>query len=511
MGARRGVSRGVNRRSLVATGAVALLVVAAVLTGELPAWGVQTVPPAVKTVQANLPPVKAGSGANVPWSGPAVAILDSGSEARTDYNLKAQVNCFGSGDAGDANGHGTAVAGVIGAYDDNAGIVGVAPGVPLYSVRILDSKNAGTPTTMMCGLNWVIANAKADNIRVVNLSLGTAGTDDGNCGKTNGDPIHQAICTITGMGIVVVAAATNNNVDIAKVVPASYNEVLAVSNMADFDGQPGGKATAPAACTAQFSMPWGDDTAATNSGYAVSAADQAHIIAAPGACPYSTLKGNRTGYLQSGTSMSTAVASGVVADCLAAGGSCAAMTSSQAVMQTVIAQAKAQASLGHGFQGDPLHPVAGKYYGYLASTVPLSGTGSPTPTPTPTLTSTPTPTPTPTKTPTPTPTPTPTATPTPPKDTTPPTVTITSPPSGTAFSTSGTAVAQASDNVAVTGVTFWVGTTKVATAAKQSSGLWSATISTAGYPNGTYTFVAKATDAAGNVGTSPGVSVKVAH
>jgi hypothetical protein len=451
----------------------------------------QFVPAQVGTVQANQAPVNAGNGSGT-WNGPAIAIVDSGVNADTDYNLKQQVNCFGSGTADDANGHGTGVAGVAAAYDNSYGTVGIAPGAPIYSVRILDDKNKGSIQTLVCGLNWVAANAAADDIKVLNLSLGAPGADDNNCGYTNGDVVHQAICGLAAQGVTVVVSAVNDGKNFANYIPASYSEVLTATNVADYDGKPGGKGTPPCAVTPP------DDSPAPSSNYAVDPSDQAHTLAAPGVCPYTTQKGNRYGYIQSGTSMSAAALSGVVLDCLAAGGGCDPGGSAASVRDTVIAQSKAQAEKGHSFTGDPLHPIAGKYYGYLASTIPLSGSSTPTPTPTPT----------PTGTPTPTPTPTPTQTP-PPKDTIPPVVTVTSPASGSTVSGSVTLIASASDDspTGVKSVSFYSGTLKVADATKQSSGLWQATVNSRSYPNGSYPFVAKATDFAGNVGISPSITV----
>ena len=77
----------------------------------------QTVPPSVGTVEADDPPVRAGDGSGA-WAGPGVAIVDSGVSQHSDINLALAVNCFGSGTAADANGHGTGVAGFMAAYDN---------------------------------------------------------------------------------------------------------------------------------------------------------------------------------------------------------------------------------------------------------------------------------------------------------------------------------------------------------------------------------------------------------
>jgi hypothetical protein len=475
-----------------AKGLWAAILLVAVLGGASAAQasGTQVTRPGVLTVEADKAPVLAGSGRE--WDGPAVAVIDSGVDAHSEINLAGQANCYGSGGSGDANGHGTAVAGYIGARDNGFGIVGIAPGVPVYSVRVLGTKNDGSVDTIVCGLQWVIANAAEHNIRVVNLSVGTEGVDDGDCGRTNADDLHEAVCALTSRGIVVVASAANSATDLARYIPAAYDEVLTATNVTNFDGLPGGLGTDPCGVGAT------DDTPASKSNYAVSAADRAHTLAAPGVCPYTTLKGNRYGYVQSGTSLAAAALTGVVLDCLRAGGACAGATTVAEVHHILISQARAAAERGRTFAGDPLSPVTGRYYGYLASTVPAGGA---TPTPTPTPTSTPTPVPS--------PTPTPTSTPTP--DTTAPTVAIVAPADNSTVSGAVAVTVLSEDNVATTGVVLWSGRQRLGDLAYAGNGTWWVSVASHGYRNGTYPLHATAVDAAGNTGTSAIVSVTIAN
>jgi len=457
------------------------------LTIDRATWGeAQTITNVPKAVEATGAPVYAGDGVT-DYQGPAVAVIDSGVDTHPDYNLAGSVNCFGSGTVADANGHGTGVAGYMAATDNSQGIVGVAPGAPIYSVRVLGSKNEGTLTGLMCGLTWVAEHHAEYNIRVVNMSMGTTGADDGNCGYTNGDVVHQAICGLAESGVVVVAAAGNQKVDFRTLIPAAYDEVLAVTNYADYDGDPGGFGVSP--CGAETP----DDAYAVTSNFAVLEADKAHTVAAPGVCPYTTKKGNGYAYIQSGTSMSTAATSGVVLDCLSPGGACVGQ-SPAAIIQTVRAQAAAAAALrGHQFAGDPMSPVAGKYFGFAVSVIPTDDT-------------TPTPTPTPTATPTPTPTATPTPTPTP--DTQAPAVTIITPVAGQTISGQFTALASASDDVGVTSLAFYSGAQKLGDAAWTGQ-YWALTVDTTAYRNGSYPIVAKARDAAGNTGNSAQITVVI--
>jgi hypothetical protein len=424
----------------------------------------QTIAPHVPSVEADKAPVHAGNGVGG-WSGPAVAVIDSGVSTHPDINLQKAVNCFdSSNDATDANGHGTGVSGYMAAIDNGTGVVGVAPGAPIYSVRVMGDKNQGTISTVTCGLNWVLANHAQYNIKVVNMSLGTPGSDDGNCGYTNNDVMHQAICALVADGLTIVASAANEGTDLARYAPAAYDEVLAATNVADYDGKPGGLATSNG-CSAVTP----DDSPPASSNYAVSAADQAHTVASPGVCPYTTKLGNRYGYIQSGTSMSAAAVSGVVLDCFAAG-QCTGKSVAQ-VRQTIIDQAAAAAARGHRFTGDPLSPIAGKYYGYEVSTIPVGSGGS--------------------------------------ADTTAPKVAITSPVDGTSVAASTRVVATATDEVGVTAVKFLVNGAVAATGTAGTADQYSATLDLSAYAGSTVTLTATASDAAGNTGTSTQVSVRV--
>jgi subtilisin len=218
------------------------------------------------------------------WSGIAVAVIDTGSGPHNDLNVVGGKNCSTGNSFADGNGHGTHVAGTIGAINNNASVVGVAPGIPIYSVRVLNNAGSGSWSSVACGIDWVTANASTLNIKVANMSLGGTGTDDGDCGNTNKDALHKAICGSVAAGVTYVVAAGNSNSNLAGFVPAAYDEVLAVTAMADFNGQPGGGA-APT-CRSDV-----DETPADFSNFAAAGtSDTNHTIAAPGVCILSTWK-----------------------------------------------------------------------------------------------------------------------------------------------------------------------------------------------------------------------------
>jgi subtilisin family serine protease len=184
------------------------------------------------------------------------------------------------------------------------------------------------------------------------MSLGGSGTDDGNCGKTNGDALHKAICRSVAAGITYVAAAGNSSADLAGFTPAAYNEVLAVTAVADFDGQPGGGAAA----TCRYEV---DDSAASFSNFAGSL-DAPHTIAAPGVCIQSTWLGGGYNTI-SGTSMASPHVAGTAALCIGIG---ACTGDPSAVIGKLLTDAATQ-PYGYGFAGDPSSPTAGRYYGFL--------------------------------------------------------------------------------------------------------------------------------------------------
>jgi serine protease AprX len=106
----------------------------------------------------------------------------------------------------DDNGHGTHVAGIIGGngYDSKGEKAGIAPGASLVSLKVLDANGQGTISNIIAALGWVKTNAKAYNIKVVNMSVGAAIRE-----SYWTDPLTLAVKAITDQGITVVTAAGN--------------------------------------------------------------------------------------------------------------------------------------------------------------------------------------------------------------------------------------------------------------------------------------------------------------
>ena len=335
----------------------------------------QTLPTGVNRIDADLGSQAAGDGTGTAPGD--VAVMDTGIDtSHPDLEVAGGVNCVGSygshdGTIGDQNGHGTHVAGIVGAKDDGEGTVGVAPGVRLWSVRVLDTIGSGSTSTQLCGIEWVTANGPALGIKVANASMVLFGAaDDGNCGNTSGDPLQRAVCRSTEAGILwVFGAGNNSNVSFVNAAGAGYDQVLTVTGVADGNGVPNVPTTTTFTCPAVNGTrktpnyaPETDDKHYSVSSYAVNG-DVAHTIAAPGSCIWSTYKGGTYGNM-TGTSMAAPHAAAAAHLCIASG-QCPGTPAETIQKLRADAEAYSLAEPGFGFTGDPLRPVTGRYYGHL--------------------------------------------------------------------------------------------------------------------------------------------------
>lgn len=276
----------------------------------------QTLPTGVDRIDTDLnPTVGLAEGNGVEVDVP-IAVIDTGIAEHADLNVGGRVDCtvrdrggpFASyscaeGQGDDGNGHGTHVAGTIGAKDNGQGVVGVAPGTPLWSVKVCP--NSSCPGgAIIAGIDWV-AGKKTDpsdgvDFAAANFSISSADSDS-RCGDP-ANATHAAICGLVDTGVSFVMAAGN-----AGDVKVPYPVALSVSAIADFDGVAGG-AGEPTCRTDE------DDTLASFSNYGEDVR-----IAAPGVCILSTW--NDGGYdTINGTSMAAPHVAGAVALYLHANG-----------------------------------------------------------------------------------------------------------------------------------------------------------------------------------------------
>jgi serine protease AprX len=145
--------------------------------------------------------------------GVGVAVLDSGIARDADFTqptnrILAAANFADSlGSLADPGGHGTHVAGTIAGngWRSNGQYVGVAPGANLVDVRVLDSNGNGRMSSVILGIQWALAHRTQYNIRVLNLSLGAQAPVSYRL-----DPLAAAVEIAWLRGLVVVAAAGNS-------------------------------------------------------------------------------------------------------------------------------------------------------------------------------------------------------------------------------------------------------------------------------------------------------------
>ncbi|MGH2739852.1 MAG: S8 family peptidase [Actinomycetota bacterium] len=223
-----------------------------------------------------------------------VAVLDTGIDYdHPDLNVVHRASCLGvfgsctSNSGDDGNGHGSHVAGTIGAIDNSIGVVGVAPGARLWAIQVLDSTGSGFTSGVIAGVEYV--TARAGQIEVANMSLG-GGSSSSLC---------SAITNSINAGVVHAVAAGNEDQNASNVSPANCSGVITTSSLNDLDGAPGG--LAGAGCSDQ------DDTLSYFSNWGSTIE-----IAAPGGCIYSTYR--NAGYATiSGTSMASPHAAGAAA------------------------------------------------------------------------------------------------------------------------------------------------------------------------------------------------------
>ncbi|HEX8187497.1 MAG TPA: S8 family serine peptidase [Pyrinomonadaceae bacterium] len=151
-------------------------------------------------------------------TGVGVAVIDSGVYAGhrsfLDRSNRVRVvyskDFTGEGRTDDPFGHGSHVAGVAAGNGrvSNGAYAGVAPNANVVNLRVLGSRGAGPASALLAALDWVLSNRATYNIRVVNLSLGTAAVD-----SYRDDPLCRAARKLANAGIVVVAAAGNEGKD----------------------------------------------------------------------------------------------------------------------------------------------------------------------------------------------------------------------------------------------------------------------------------------------------------
>jgi len=159
----------------------------------------QTLPWGIEKIGADDSSTAAGNGSGAVGSVRAY-IIDTGIDTgHADLNVAGHIN-FAGGANTDCNGHGTHVAGTVAAEDNSQDVVGVAPGVALYGVKVLGCGGSGTTSGVIKGIDWVTDNAQAPAI--ANMSLGGGLSD----------ALDDAVRNSVAAGVFYSIAAGNSGV-----------------------------------------------------------------------------------------------------------------------------------------------------------------------------------------------------------------------------------------------------------------------------------------------------------
>ncbi len=314
------------------------------------------------------------------------------------------------GNANDCHGHGTHVAGTVG-----GSTYGLAKGVTIHPVRVLDCQGSGSDAGVIAGVDWVRTN----HIKpaVANMSLG------GGASQALDDAVANAI----NAGIVFAIAAGNDNQSACNYSPARTPSAITVGSTTSTDARSSfsnyGTCLDIFAPGSSITSAWGTGDTATNT--------------------------------ISGTSMASPHVAGVAALYLSAN-------------PTATPQQVRDALVSNGSAGKVTSPGTGSPNVLLYSGFIGGGGG----------------------------------------ETTPPTTSITSPAAGATLTGTATISANASDNVGVTRVEFYAGTTLLGS---DTTSPYSFDWNTTTAANGSYSLTSRAYDAAGNSGSSAAVSVTVSN
>jgi len=144
-------------------------------------------------------------------------IIDTGVRlTHTEFGGRATfgVNTTGDGDDTDCNGHGTHVAGTVGGV-----VSGVAKGVRLIAVKVLNCAGSGTISGVISGIDWITAHHQAGQPAVANMSLG---------GGANAT-MDAAVRTSIADGVTYAVPSGGSNADACNFSPARVTEALTVN------------------------------------------------------------------------------------------------------------------------------------------------------------------------------------------------------------------------------------------------------------------------------------------
>ncbi|MFC2017405.1 S8 family peptidase [Chloroflexota bacterium] len=255
--------------------------------------------PRVKLVEPDITLSACFAGETLPWgvdrvdaelvhptnkgTGVKVAILDTGIDLdHPDLAVAGNVTFVPEWiDGDDDNGHGTLVAGIVAALDNDIGVIGVAPEASLYAVKVLNEYGSGAMSIILSGIEWAVDN----NMQVINMSFGSASNWPSSVIQALDNAYNGGIIIVAGSGNGGTPSGEGNNIW----NPARQESVIAVGATDNQDAR-----------------------------YTVSSTGYTLELAAPGVNIHSTAMGGSYGYI-AGTSASSSHAAGVAALLIASG------------------------------------------------------------------------------------------------------------------------------------------------------------------------------------------------
>jgi aqualysin 1 len=175
----------------------------------------QNIPWGITKVNAHLSSSLAGNKSGMS-TGANVYVLDTGSAKTHPDAVISGYQSFITGSTSgvyDCHGHGTHVAGTVGALDNSSYVVGVAPGIPTTAIKVLDCNGSGDTSDIVKAIDWVATNGKRPSI--INMSLGG-----------DLDPaLDLSIENAVKAGVLIVVAAGNDGKDACGYSPANMGKL----------------------------------------------------------------------------------------------------------------------------------------------------------------------------------------------------------------------------------------------------------------------------------------------
>lgn len=248
--------------------------------------------------------------------GVTVAVLDTGIDNLPDFSgrLIGGVDLTGGNNPfQDSYGHGTFVAGLIAGNGASSGgqYSGEAPGASLVSIKVAGANGTTDLAGLILGLQWAVDHRGSYGIKVLNMSLGFQSAV-----STVINPLDQAVQAVWGSGIAVIVSAGNSGPFNGTVLsPGDDPLVITVGALDDMAAS---SSTGDEMCDFSSAGPtWADGFAKPD---LVTSGRSVVSLAAPGSTIYDEFPSARVGtanFVGSGTSFSSAIASGAAALVLA--------------------------------------------------------------------------------------------------------------------------------------------------------------------------------------------------